>query len=239
MKTIDSIPGDTLYKTLCDAVAQAPARFKFNDWEFETRAGETLGDARQRFKDQHGFEVKTDEEFRQEVAASLEKTRQEQASAIASSGVMTEQQMRDSRAPWPESPDALMAYIKQVVERPHDYGTCVYAMSLAATAALNYVAGKLGCTGFQASMADMDILRRTRGWEIGRILDYATLIYPQCCDEEHFPSYVTLLNDEKLRPELRKRAQAKLTECQGQGHPAVLAHWRRIISDERFTVGVA
>lgn len=235
MKTIEPIAGDTLFYTLQCAVEMAPAKFKFNSWEFETRAGETLGDARQRFKDQHGFEVKTDEEARQEAAASVERTKREQATDIASAKVSTEMEMRDSQAPWPKTPQELTAYIATLVDRPHDYGTCVYAMSLAATAALNYVSGKLGVTGFQASCADLDILRRTRGLEFGRIQDYANLIYPQYCNAEHFPAAFQLLNDEKIRPELRKRAQAKLDECKGEGVGAVVEHWRKLVSNDRFT----
>jgi len=74
----------------------------------------------------------------------------------------TEAEMRDSEATRPQSIEELNEYIASLTEREHDYGTCVYAMSLAATAAFNYVAGRLGVTGFQASCADLDIIKRTR-----------------------------------------------------------------------------
>src|SRR5690606_31751241 len=77
-------------------------------------------------------------------------------------GSMDEAQMRAAEVPWPETMDELTAYIEGLVEREHDYGTCVYAMSMAAVAAFQHVAKRLGVTGFQASCADMDVLRRTR-----------------------------------------------------------------------------
>jgi hypothetical protein len=66
----------------------------------------------------------------------------------------TEAEMRDSEAPTHGTVEELAAYVRVLVERPHDYGTCVYAMSLAATAAFNFVAHKLGVTMFQASWGD-------------------------------------------------------------------------------------
>ncbi len=75
----------------------------------------------------------------------------------------TEQQLRDEKNPWPKTKEELHKYIDALMDQQHDYGTCVYAMSLAATAAFNYVAGALGSSGFQSSCADMDIIRRTRG----------------------------------------------------------------------------
>ena len=77
-----------------------------------------------------------------------------------------EKEMRDAKVPWPKTEEQLQQYVNSLVERPHDYGTCVYAMSMAATAAFNYVAGQLGVTGFQSSCADMDVIRRTRGYKV-------------------------------------------------------------------------
>ena len=86
---------------------------------------------------------------------------------------MTEQEMRDTEVPRANTIGELSDYIESLVQQEHDYGTCVYAMSMAATAAFNYVARRLGVTGFQASCADMDVLRRTRriscsAWQWGR-----------------------------------------------------------------------
>lgn len=92
----------------------------------------------------------------------------------------TEQQMREEKAPTPETGEALAEYVASLVDREHDYGTCVYAMSLAAAAAFNHVAHKLGVTGFQASCADLDFLRRVRGLEGPfMVVDSKKMLYPQ------------------------------------------------------------
>lgn len=99
---------------------------------------------------------------------------------IVKAGAMTEEQMRSAPDPLPKTPEQLSEYIAALVDRPHDYGTCVYAMSLAAVAAFNYVAHKLGVTGFQANCADLDIIRRTRSLKHGfTILDASNILYPQ------------------------------------------------------------
>ena len=75
----------------------------------------------------------------------------------------TETEMREAETPWPKSINELTEYVESLTEREHDYGTSAYAMSLAATAAFNYIASRLGTTGFQASCADLDFVRRSRG----------------------------------------------------------------------------
>jgi hypothetical protein len=77
----------------------------------------------------------------------------------------TEQQMRDAKVPWPLTKEQLVEYVESLATRTHDYGTCVYAMSMAAQAAFNYVSRMLGVTGFQASCADLDFIRRTRSMD--------------------------------------------------------------------------
>jgi hypothetical protein len=145
--------------------------------------------------------------------------------AIADAGAATEDQMRDSEAPTLETPEELAAYIAGLVDRPHDYGTCVYAMSLAATAAFNYVAGKLGVTGFQASCADMDIVRRTRHMRMGFILlKQEDLLYPQYDLVRRVVEWIT-----DSGPELAKEAAKLLKE--GKAHPDVMAHWRRLAAE--------
>lgn len=147
------------------------------------------------------------------------------AKAIAEAGVMTEEQMRDTEVPWPDSVEELTAYIRSLLDRPHDYGTSVYAMSMAATAAFQCVARKLGVTGFQASCADMDILRRTRGFKWGRVLNYADLLYPQYCDDKHFPTWETIIRENAAK--FAEMAREKLAEPGAESaHLDVLKHWR-------------
>ncbi len=97
--------------------------------------------------------------------------------------ILTEKEMCGMEVPFIKDLQKLMDYIKDLTDREHDYGTCVYAMSMAAVAAFNHVSSKLGCTGFQASCADLDILRRTRHMENGfSIVNYNNFLYPQYAD---------------------------------------------------------
>ena len=147
----------------------------------------------------------------------------------------TEKAMREAEAPWPKSQKELSEYIESLVKREHDYGTCVYAMSLAATAAFNYVCHVLGTTGFQASCADLDILKRTRHLKNGfRIVDYDKLLYPQYVDDEHFPTHEQLLEENKIT--LSRAAKKLLVEKDNNFvHPDVRARWEYVaslVSDE-------
>lgn len=169
----------------------------------------------------------SEEEKKPSFAEYVDRMAADQAAAIAAAGVPTEKQMRDAEVPWPDTAEELSAYVTALVDRPHDYGTCVYAMSMAAVAAFNYVARKLGVTGFQSSCADLDVLRRTRGFEWGKLLNYDNLLYPQYANsEDHFPAASTLL--EENRVELAKRAAEKLKDPES-GSPEVRAWWSRLV----------
>ena len=137
---------------------------------------------------------------------------------------MTEKKMRDSEVPTPQDSEQLVEYINSLVGQKHNYGTCVYAMSMSAVAAFNYVAHKLGVTGFQASCAGLDILARTRRMKRGfMVVDFANLLYPQYLNEEHFPSFTTLIYSHA--DVLSKEAKKLLAE-NSSAHPDVLAHWK-------------
>lgn len=143
-----------------------------------------------------------------------------------------EMELRGYEVATPKSEAELLAMVQALAERQHDYGTCVYAMSIAAVAAFNYVAHKLGVTGFQASAADMDILRRTRGFEHGfRIIDNANLLYPQY-DDKLRVSPETLLADEGLRKGICKAAREKLEQHPNGVHESVYAHWQKLAAME-------
>lgn len=165
------------------------------------------------------------EEDARKASEELKRMEKEHAEAIATANVPTEAELRDATVPTPQTQEELDAYIRSLVDRPHDYGTCVYAMSMAAVATYNYVAHKLGVTGFQAGAADMDILRRTRHLERGRILDYNNLLYPQYCDEEHFPSWQVLI--QKNKDWLREEAKKRLAE-NGIASDGVTRHWKTL-----------
>ena len=141
-----------------------------------------------------------------------------------------EEELRGRPSPWPKSKEELEGYIAELMALPRGYGSCVYAASLAAVAAFNYVSGVLGMTGFQASLADLDILRRTRDWDRGRLLDYRHLLYPQYCDEESFPSLATLLAQNRIW--LAEEANKLLAKEPVAAKP-VLAHWKWLASQAK------
>lgn len=135
----------------------------------------------------------------------------------------TEQEMRDHKAPTPNTIAELSTYIESLTNREHEYGTCCYAMSLAATAAFNYVASRLGVTGFQASCADLDIIRRTRHIDGPFIfLRGEDMLYPQYNLHE------------KLREAMEgwsawaaEQAREKLAATHGASD-RVIAHWKQL-----------
>lgn len=141
----------------------------------------------------------------------------------------TEMEMREAKVPFIKTEQELLGYLKTLVERDHDYGTCVYAMSMAAEAAFNYVSSKLGVTGFQASCADLDFIRRTRNFEGPFMLvDAAQQLYPQyhpLKDTEEF------LSSESTTQWLAKQAREKISESdQSSVHPDVWSHWEQLAS---------
>jgi len=137
----------------------------------------------------------------------------------------TEKEMREVKDPWPKELEELNEYIKSLVEREHDYGTCCYTMSLAAAATFNYMASQLGVSGFQASCADLDFLRRTRlmrGPFI--ILKLEDALYPQYDLSGELEEF---LHSEDNQKWLHDEAAKLLDHAQG-GHPNVISHWKRL-----------
>lgn len=132
--------------------------------------------------------------------------------------------MRDLANPWPKTEKELLDTILEHLKEPHDYGSCAYAMSLAATAAFNYVAHKLGVTGFQASCADLDFLRRSRGYKGPfMVLDGAKLLYPQYDVPGNVAEWIG-----EQRGWLRDEARKLLAERSEMAHPEVIAHWKKL-----------
>lgn len=137
---------------------------------------------------------------------------------------MTEQELRDSKVPWPKSIEELVEYINKLVKQNHDYGTRVYAMSMSALATFYYVSHKLGVTGFQASCADIDFLRRSRNLERFQILDLDKLLCPQYKDR--FNGYAELINENIEW--LSKEAQKLIAENE-MASESVMEHWKWLV----------
>jgi len=138
---------------------------------------------------------------------------------------MNEKEMREAKVITPKNIDELITEIKKLTEMNHDYGTAVYAMSMAAVATFNYIASELHVTGFQASCADLDILRRTRQMEHGfKVIDFNRLLYPQYVKE--FPITYDSLLIENIE-HLSEAAKKNLNDCEN-AHPKVIKHWKMI-----------
>ena len=140
---------------------------------------------------------------------------------------MTESEMRDLETPSPKSWDELRDFCEPLFAKENDdYGKAVYCMSLAAVAMFNFAASKVGATGFQASCADMDILRRTRRMEHGfQIVNYNNALYPQYLEGNDHKALRAIFDD--IAPSLADEAQKRI-DSNTPAHPDVRAHWRRI-----------
>ncbi len=144
-----------------------------------------------------------------------------------------EHYLRDQPNAWPKSLEELTKYIQWTIDQKHTYGSCVYAMSLAATATFNYLAHELGVTGFQASCADLDLLKRTRGINGPFMIIRA--------EEALYPQYdLHRKLDEALlawRPWFAEEATKMLDKRSLGAHEAVVAHWKKLAAykDENET----
>jgi hypothetical protein len=136
---------------------------------------------------------------------------------------MSEAELRAYELSFPKTLEEVNQIIEALTNRQHDYGTCVYAMSIAAIAAMNYVATTLGVTGFQASCADLDVIRRNR------LLDCPFAIIT--ADNLLFPQYDIRAKVEELLSSWQgwasEQAREKLTTVD-HAHPDVIEHWKRL-----------
>lgn len=199
--------------------------FKFNDTDVTVQPGEQFEVVQARWH--ADFTAAQDAwlaspERAAEVAAQEEKERLERA-AVMKETASTEKEMRDAVVPWPKTEKQLAEYIESLVDRQHDYVTCVYAMSMAAVAAFQYMCGKMGSTGFQAGCADLDILRRIRGIKGPfMLINGEDALYPQY----NLPGRLDEAL-EKWKPWLKEQAEKKLQESP-DAHPNVVEHWKEL-----------
>lgn len=140
---------------------------------------------------------------------------------------IVEMEMRYKRPYYPTTDEELVELINSFINQKHNYGTIIYAMSLAATETFYYVAQKLNATYIQRCHADLDILRRTRNLRCGcRLLDYEDLLNPELATEENFPSLETLLSENK--EVLRDEAKRRLENKQPDTEPEFIKHWEML-----------
>jgi hypothetical protein len=201
--------------------------FTFNETKAFARRGDSAEDVISRWdKDREAAHQAyiSSPEYKERVRRDAEEL-ERKTNAVMKETANGEAEMRESSVPWPYTMKQLTDYVESVTNRQHDYGTCVYAMSMAATAAFYYVAHQLGVTEFQSSCADMDILRRTRSlkgpWMILKAED---ALYPQYDLREKLSG---MLDSSETRQWLRDEARKKLIESP-TAHPDVIAHWKRL-----------
>lgn len=144
---------------------------------------------------------------------------------------MTLAEMRDAEVPTPSSLGHLCAYVRDLLKQEHDYDTVVYAMSMAAHATFRYVASQLGASGFQASCAGFDFMRRSRRIDGPFMLILGEhMLYPQYdIDAE--------LNEalDSWGAWAAKEVQKKLAEHpEGTVAAEVYEHWTRLARGEKY-----
>lgn len=214
-------------KQACELASdeKSQVHFEFNGVDMTVEPGEEPSVVETRWSEtmdaNHKAYIASPEYKKQEEERLAEKHRRETASLKESA--KTETEMRDAESPWPYTKEQLIEYIDSLVDREHDYGTCVYAMSLAATAAFNYVAHKLGTTGFQSSCADLDFVRRTRHIKGPFIvLNGENMLYPQYDLRQKLSEAMN-----EWTPWAAEEARKKLEE-DARAHPDVIAHWKML-----------
>lgn len=213
-----------------------PIHFEFNGTDVTVQPGESAEAVQARWQTDMEAEAKAYREHPDRITEAAERARKdkEARSAHMVEGATTEAEMREAKVPWPLTKEQLTEYIESLANRTdHDYGTCVYAVSMAAVATFNYMAGVLGITGFQSGCADFDILRRTRhipGPFI--LLKGEDALYPQY----DLPGKLAEAM-QKWEPWLKEEAAKKLIES-GSAHPEVVAHWKKLAAMEVEEVAV-
>lgn len=150
--------------------------------------------------------------------------RQKYADTVANIPTMDEAALRDLKMPRPHTTEELASLIDAFTNRSHDYGTCVYAMSIVAEAGFNLMAHIVGASGFQASCADLDIVRRTRLLDGPfALIDANDMLYPQ---NDIYGKAEKLL--EGWKPWAAEEAKKKLAESPEHVHPEVKQHWEML-----------
>jgi hypothetical protein len=221
--------GGHISDACAEAVATANAKreavhFVFNGAEVVAQPGESAVDVYDRWN--ADFEARA-KAYREDPQRQVEAAERAAALARREAVVMmecakTESEMREAKVPWPLTERQMTEYVRSLVEREHDYGTCVYALSMAAEAAFNYVAGRLGVTGFQSSCADLDLIRRTRSLEGPFILlKGEDALYPQYDLTEKLAKWL-----EEINPWLASEAGKRLAERDAS--PLVRQHWKTL-----------
>lgn len=142
---------------------------------------------------------------------------------------LNELELRNFKVITPKTEKELLEIIHSLTERKQNYGACVYSVSIASCATFLYMANQLGITGFQASCADLDVLRRVRRIEGPfAIIEGRNMLYPQYNILEKVAEYLR-----EWSGWASKEAKKLLRETHDiPPHPDVLKHWK-VLSKKR------
>lgn len=139
---------------------------------------------------------------------------------------LSENDLKDIQVYCPNSIDELVDCLLRLLSYGDAYNSSIYATSLAAQLTFDFFCVRFGFNGSSEARADLDFLRRTRGYKDGfRILNYSNLFYPQYFNEIFFPTKETLLKERKEY--YSQRAKTLLSENLDVT-PEVKRHWKMI-----------
>ena len=119
--------------------------------------------------------------------------------------------------------------MRTLLKKEHDYTSAMKVTARLTYEFFDYVASKLGLSGFQASWAQLEFLKLARHYEHGfMIVDFGNVLYPQYYhDRKHFPSAKQILMDNL---DYFKKQAEKLLKERPCAHPEVRKHWKWIMS---------
>lgn len=134
--------------------------------------------------------------------------------------------MSDYQSVCPKTESELLSLLTEIKESATGYEEAAQAMTDAAHVAFNYIASTCGCTGFQASFAQLRFVAQQRGAEHPLMLvDSGKQLYPQY----DVAAEVSEFLNESL-PQVAKTAKDKL-ESVPSANPRVRAHWQKLVDD--------
>lgn len=137
--------------------------------------------------------------------------------------------MRKQNSPLnPKTLEEFVDLVKNIENSHQSYNTITDALADTTAAYFNYFANKHGMTGYQASYAGLEFLKKTRGMEMPfMIVDSSKMLYPQydlVSDVEEFL--------EESKTELAKVAKKNLEELDGNSLVSlkVVDRWKELVS---------
>lgn len=123
----------------------------------------------------------------------------------------------------------LMPFVREMVnDYEHDYGTSVHAVAASAVAAAWATCGKVGLSGFQASIVMWYFIKnwiKTTNETGLRLIDYDDMLYPQY--EEKFEKTISPENWEALQKKAKELLASERHACL-----SVIEHWKKIAGGE-------